>query len=489
MHYTELLKVDNIQRRLKCQNPWFEIQIEYNEKAGCCCYYRGERDEIYWGKSINLEEYWNGSRISNIRRIIVSNKFKGTGCEGCQSIKYGPITDFLTIPKNINKVQKENWNKAVNNFMNRKVIVDSYPVRFYINFGLLCNLKCVMCSQENLRKSDQRVLPAEFLIHLKNYMIMANEIMIIGGEPLLLTNARNFIDIITNDSDYSNVKLSIVTNGTLLNRYLEKFKSMKRIGIWVSLDSIGNAYEYIRTGAVWQETEKNILAFKELGEKNGLEWTVNIGSVIMKSSIPRLVEFVDWCIEKDTPVHFVPLSPQDFIYSEDIFNNPNLLKDVPNWEEIFNTAITKLNKNGWISSGAIPLGIMKNEIKARLLNLDGEVIFNTGNIDNALLKFLEADKLEPENINIYNNLGVSYWYLGDKGESLKYIRKALEINSNSREVILNCGRILISLKESDEALKLYRSYLINNPNDKEISDAFSSLSACDNERSLVNSLI
>ena len=79
--------------------------------------------------------------------------------------------------------------------------------------------------------------------------------------------------------------------------------------------------------------------------------------------------------------------------------------------------------------------------------------------------------------------------MGDKGESLKYIRKALEINSNSREVILNCGRILISLKESDEALKLYRSYLINNPNDKEISDAFSSLSACDNERSLVNSLI
>jgi tetratricopeptide (TPR) repeat protein len=333
-----------------------------------------------------------------------------------------------------------------------------------------------MCSQENLRRIDKRLLPVEILTGLKEYLMVANEIAVIGGEPFLLPNALALIEMMVSDPDYSDIKLSLFTNGTLLHRYIEKLRSIKRINLCVSLDSIGDAYEQIRCGARWNQTEQNIMTFKETAEKYNLDWTVNIAAVVMKSSIPRLVDFVDWCIKKDFPVHFVPIQPQamqpqGFSIQEEVFTYPGLLKDIPNWEDLFNKAVDKLTEKGWISGAAKPLSLMRDEIKSRELNLKGEALFCGGDIEGAMELFTEAERKDPDYMLTYNNIGVIHWQKGEVMTALRYFINILKVDPNSREATFNCGMLLKSMGKFEDAEKIYAAYLRNHPDDRVITAA------------------
>ncbi len=456
-----------------CGQPWFEMQIEYSEKVGCCCYYKFGKDSL--NTPLDVDRYWNGNKIKEIRKTISSNNAEGTGCDGCQYIKYSSVSNFVSMPDNLNPIQSDNWSRALNNYHDKRITVDSYPVKYYMNFGLACNLKCIMCCQAESRKVDKRQLPVEPLLELKPFFIKANEIAIIGGEPLMIPDARKFIDAIIHDPDYSDVKLSIFTNGTLLHKYIEPFRNMKRIGICISLDSIGNAYEYIRQGAKWEDTENNIIEFKETGKQLGHSWDVNIAAIVMKSSIPLMDDFVEWCIAHDTPVHFVPLNEENFTGDEDVFRNPVLLNNIPAWEDILDSAINKLEKRGWTAGGANSLKLIKKELVSRLLNYKGEELFNSGDIEGSFTLFAKSVESDPAFVTAFNNMGVVCWQSGDRKGAIKHFLKALKNNPYNRDTVMNCGRILVNIDQHEDARKLYKSYLTLHPDDNEIRGLYTEI--------------
>jgi pyruvate-formate lyase-activating enzyme len=346
----------------KCSQPYFELQLQYDQQVRCCCYSAAPSD-LWDGKSdFELQKFWNGPKLRTVRAVVASNRAQNTGCDHCQFLKYVASPCFLTPPDCLDALQRKNWEKALLHYQRKDLILESTPVKFYLNFGLACNLNCVMCSQQDERKTDHRELSVERLLALKEHMIVANELALIGGEPLVLPSARRFITAITADADYANVQLSLYSNGALLHKFLDRLQAMRRVNIIISLDSIGDAYEYIRRGARWESTSKNILEFKKLGAKSNLLWGVNVSSVVMKSSIPKLPEFVDWCIDHELPVHFVPVSCQHFTQQEDVFHNPSLLKEIPEWAKAFDRAIGSLETKGWVNAGAGPLSIMKAQL-------------------------------------------------------------------------------------------------------------------------------
>ncbi len=75
----------------------------------------------------------------------------------------------------------------------------------------------------------------------------------------------------------------------------------------------------------------------------------------------------------------------------------------------------------------------------------------------------------------YNNLGVLYWHEGNVEKASEFLVKALNIDPDSRDVIINCGRILTSSNNNDDAKKLYSSFLEKNPHDEEISQLLAAL--------------
>jgi len=60
----------------------------------------------------------------------------------------------------------------------------------------------------------------------------------------------------------------------------------------------------------------------------------------------------------------------------------------------------------------------------------------------ALFRFNEAERIDPQNPHVHNNLGVAYEAAGDFDKALDHYRRALQLAPNSREVKANYARFV-----------------------------------------------
>jgi sulfatase maturation enzyme AslB (radical SAM superfamily) len=365
---------DNPTEKLGCNAPWFELNLDYSGRISCCCFYGGNTDTWDNESPHDLEYYWNSIKMQQVRSINTSAITEdNTGCSNCSYFQFKTsgsqyMPGFHNIPIGLTPQQENNWKQAVDDYQHRRIKVNSYPIRYYFNFGLHCNLSCIMCLQRADRKIKKKQLNSDILLKWKPYFIRGNEIWIVGGEPFAIPQALHFIKAIVADSELSSVCLYLYTNATRLHEYMELLKSKKKIAIQVSLDSIGETYEHIRKGGSWAQVERNLLTFKEVGLHNNLDWRVITSNIVMKSSLPTLVDLVDWSIQHNIKPFFndfisVP-SIQSVFEVENIFAYPKLLDKIPEWESILSEASEKLESNGW-SDSASTLNTMKETLQRR----------------------------------------------------------------------------------------------------------------------------
>jgi tetratricopeptide (TPR) repeat protein len=62
--------------------------------------------------------------------------------------------------------------------------------------------------------------------------------------------------------------------------------------------------------------------------------------------------------------------------------------------------------------------------------------------DEALFRFQEAEKLEPQNARIQSNLGVAYEAAGQFDKALDYYKKALNLAPNDKDIRTNYARFV-----------------------------------------------
>lgn len=60
----------------------------------------------------------------------------------------------------------------------------------------------------------------------------------------------------------------------------------------------------------------------------------------------------------------------------------------------------------------------------------------------ALFRFHQAERLDPRNPRILNNLGVAYEATGEYDKALGYYKQALQVDPNNRELRANYGRFV-----------------------------------------------
>lgn len=104
-------------------------------------------------------------------------------------------------------------------------------------------------------------------------------------------------------------------------------------------------------------------------------------------------------------------------------------------------------------AGSGTTGGASDKDRARALEDLGTSFIRQGNLRAALEKLLEAEKLDPENPYIKQEMAQVFRDLGDYQKALEYFEQALTLKPRFPEVQNNLGALYIILKEWDLAIE------------------------------------
>lgn len=117
----------------------------------------------------------------------------------------------------------------------------------------------------------------------------------------------------------------------------------------------------------------------------------------------------------------------------------------------------------------------KNNLKAK----QAEIYFGAGTqslmdkqYTEALKNLLEANKLDPNNSEILNNLGMAYYFKGENELAIKHLFQALKLNEDNSDAKINLASIYYKAGKIQEAEKLYKKVLKDLTYDKQARTYF-----------------
>ena len=97
----------------------------------------------------------------------------------------------------------------------------------------------------------------------------------------------------------------------------------------------------------------------------------------------------------------------------------------------------------------------------------GVVLFQKGQVDEAVSQYQKALEINPNYVAAHYNLGNALFQKGQLDEALAQYQKAVEINPNDAEAHVNLGNALFQNEQLDEALAQFQKAIEINPNDAE----------------------
>jgi molybdenum cofactor biosynthesis protein A len=191
-----------------------------------------------------------------------------------------------------------------------KQIIDQFGrVHDYLRISLTerCNLRCFYCMPEegiSLRPRSDFMTKNELIEIAKTFISMGvKKIRLTGGEPLVRNDAREIID----ELSQLNVELAITTNGVLVDKFIDTFKSCNINSINVSLDSLQKEkFEKISRRDFFDVIKSNI----NLLIQNNFH--IKLNAVIMRGvNDDELIDFIEFTKFNNVHFRFIEFMPFD----------------------------------------------------------------------------------------------------------------------------------------------------------------------------------
>lgn len=206
----------------------------------------------------------------------------------------------------------------------------------YISFTITnaCNLRCRMCGQWSEKgymynKSNNLVS----LLELTDWKHLLDEvathdiksILIRGGEPFLFPKIMDLLKYINKKG----IKISIDTNGTLLNKYAAELIEMGNIHLTISLDGPQEIHDKVRgVPGCFKKIKNNVTLLNELEKHSDQKISKSICCTISKYSYKGLAEMPD--IARSMAISTISIVPYYYFslntgkkYEEELYTNFN----------------------------------------------------------------------------------------------------------------------------------------------------------------------
>lgn len=265
-----------------CSRPWTGFEVEDGE-VRMCCWARHS-----WGNiaEATINDIWNGEAAQNTRRAMTRGEYDSICTADCPYIagifEDSPPTHTHT------EAFKTNLELNLKEIEAGAEVLKSKPRYFKLLHSTLCNIDCVMCYQD--RKNSYSI-PESFYRELTGYYGAAQEILLMGGEPLAIRRIRQFAEEFP-QRDHPDVGFEFITNGTIYDeKAVQLIESLQVRHMVISLDAATETtYEHIRRKAVWRSTLRGVEVFASLAKKRNFSLT--LAFTVMRDNQHEVSAFV-----------------------------------------------------------------------------------------------------------------------------------------------------------------------------------------------------
>ena len=267
-----------------CTIPWVHLNIIPRGKVYHCCMTSDHYEYAGDLTHQTIEEVWNGEYMKDIRKQMINGQ-EPKACSKCFDTERSSGTSTRL---NHNKYFKDKL-KEIPQITREDGHVDFVDLRYWdFRFSNLCNFKCRTCGPEfssmwlaenkkefpGTIEEDRKVFNIENVDQstnvdfLKKYINNVDKIYFAGGEPLLMDEHWQILDML----DQAGRHDVILTYNTNLSKLTYQNKNAidywkkwgRKVWLWPSIDEIDERAELIRSGTNWKVVEENLKTVSEL---------------------------------------------------------------------------------------------------------------------------------------------------------------------------------------------------------------------------------
>jgi sulfatase maturation enzyme AslB (radical SAM superfamily) len=259
----------------------------------------------------DLNSYFNLNQFKRIRKNMIQG-IENSECSLCYRIEKNGGVSIRQYA--VDRFPYENF-KAITNETTGEI--NSASINYIdLAWSNKCNLQCRMCDP---RSSDQLVQEWKDLGILNKDWIVDNkinwsydkigpllsnivsdklqQILVTGGEPLINNDFYKLCEIIIEKDLAKNIEIGFHTNLNVLpQKWISILSKFKHVFFKVSIDAVGDLYEYIRYPAKWHILKNNIDTLCAMIASNSVHFNIEFHTVFSVYNAHGIVDLLSYLI-------------------------------------------------------------------------------------------------------------------------------------------------------------------------------------------------
>jgi len=393
-----------------CPLPWNSINMRNNGDLRICCNtnsYSPQRGIMKKedGTPYNAgKDDWDEARNAEILKEVRASMMKGEWHPECERCRQEEINGI----RSRREYENDDWGKWFGDISLEKVLphtqedgtidAKSLPIEFIdIRYGNFCNLKCRMCGPTDshqwyddyvkttgkteykdtherikLQKNDKGRWFTDqydwfqnnnrYWSNFEQYAPNAKKLYIVGGEPLIIEEHQESLERLVASGKSKDIQLEYNSNLTMVpDRLIHLWEQFKQIRIGVSIDGIGNVFNYQRTPAKFDAVYKNMMRLQENDKINLKAW---FAFTVTPYNVFHMAEFMKWKLTESGLTKFNPIDGMRPIITHHMCHSPkyfNIKVLPPELKQKVSEHYAEYND--WIQTTDFPDKVKTNWIK------------------------------------------------------------------------------------------------------------------------------
>jgi sulfatase maturation enzyme AslB (radical SAM superfamily) len=290
-----------------CYTPWSNIDIHPQGIISPCCKFR---HGYYPDPPLNINQHGLADYEQSRTLQIVRQDFREgrwpAGCERCRIEEENGIQSKRQLDYDRWQEHYQLYNTDRGGLLTASVA-----------FGNTCNLTCITCGphassrwqREHMHLLQQNIPPNHFYRQgfVDELLSMSPEIIHLdvgGGEPFLggVPQQQELLQKLVDQGRAGQIALHYTTNVTIWpnETWWDLWQNFLEIDMQLSLDGMGDQFEYIRYPASWNTVADNVQKYLQK-EKQRSNLRLSVSHTVSAYNIYYLPEFLFWCESQALP--------------------------------------------------------------------------------------------------------------------------------------------------------------------------------------------